>query len=93
MPVSKIKMRREASRQIAEELLRQLISGQIEVYVGYRRLYGCWCNNNSAVPELRPLFRIPGIEPDGMLSVSEDFNQQVISIAREVLPYFSREPA
>jgi hypothetical protein len=69
-------------------LLEKLISGDIEVYVGYRQLYGFWCSNNAAVQELRPLFRIPGIEPDGMLSVDDNFNSKVRGLAESIIPYF-----
>lgn len=62
-----------------------MVAGEIEVYLGYRRLYGYWCGHNSAVQELRPMFSIPSISPDGTLSVTDDFNEQIISIAREIL--------
>jgi len=65
-----------------------MISGDIEVYVGYRRLYKYWCNHNSAVQELRPMFSTPDISPDGILFVTEDFNAQIASVAREILPHF-----
>jgi hypothetical protein len=64
-----------------------MVSGEVEVYIGYPRLYQYWCGHNSAVPELRPMFSIPNISPDGVLSVNE-FNEQIISIALEILPCF-----
>lgn len=80
------KERRQASRQTARELLQGLVSGTADTYEAYRKLYRIWCTHNSAVQELRPLFRIPGIEPDGRLSVTEDFKRQVQSVAISVLP-------
>lgn len=69
-------------------LLEQMVSGKIEVYIGYRRLYRYWCVHNSAVPELRPMFNISTISPDGMLSVTNEFNGQITSIAREIMASF-----
>jgi hypothetical protein len=91
MAISKIETRRRATRALVKQLLKQIVAGQVEVYVGYRRLYGQWCKNNAAVQELRPMFRIPGIAPDGMLSVSENFKSQVISKAKEILQSFEME--
>ena len=93
MPVRKIEVRRKSTRKLVKELLEQIVAGQIEVYVGYRRLYGQWCKNSAAVQELRPMFRIPENEPDGMLSVSEKFKEGIVSMARELLPYFLDELA
>ena len=86
--ISKVEHRRLATRRASLSLLEQMVSGGIEVYVGYRRLYQYWCGHNSAVPELRPMFSIPNISPDGVLSVTDDFNKQVTSIALEILPRF-----
>jgi len=36
--------------------------------------------------ELRPLFAIRGIEPDGRLSVTEEFREEVLSLAKQILP-------
>src|ERR1051326_2223178 len=67
----------------------QMVAGEIETYIGYRSLYALWCGNNAAVQELRPMFRIASIEPDGVLYVTEEFKGQVISMARNVLASFS----
>jgi hypothetical protein len=48
-----------------------------DVYEAYQGLYQLWCSHNSAVQELRPLFQMPGIEPNGRLSITEDFRRQV----------------
>jgi hypothetical protein len=88
-PISKVELRRLASRQEAAELLQNLIAGEVEAYQAYRGLYGLWCSNNAAVQELRPLFRIDGIEPDGPLSVNEEFREQVLSLAKQILPQLS----
>jgi hypothetical protein len=89
--VRKAKTRRGATRRAVRELLEKLISRDLDVYRGYRRLYGYWCRNNSAVQELRPFFCIPGIEPDGRLSVDEDFKLQILSLAKTIAPRFERD--
>lgn len=81
--------RRQSTRQHCREILEQMVAGEIETYIGYRSLYALWCGNNAAVQELRPMFRIANIEPDGVLSVTEEFKVQVISTARDVLASFS----
>lgn len=88
-PLRKTQIRKLAARETAKVLLASIVSGELEEYVGYRRLYGIWCSNNAAVPELRPFFRIPGIEPDGLLSVTDEFKNTVRSLAREILILFS----
>jgi len=72
-------------KQAAKDLLRGLASGSSDAYPTYRSLYHLWCTQNTAVQELRPLFRIPGIEPDGQLSVTEEFKGQVRSSAMAIL--------
>ena len=86
--ISNVELRRLATRDASKSLLEQMVAGEIEVYIGYRRLYRYWCSHNSAVEELRPMFNIPNLSPDGILSVTNDFNEQIISIAREILTSF-----
>jgi hypothetical protein len=69
---------------MAKELLHALTSGTADTYETYRSLYWLFIGG-SAVPELRPLFTIPGIEPDGQLSVTEDLKRQVLSSATAIL--------
>jgi len=85
-PISKIKMRRRASRLAAKELLQSVAKDETDVYLAYRGLYRLWCGNNAALQELRPLFEIDGIEPDGALSVTDEFREQVRTVARQILP-------
>lgn len=86
--ISKVERRQRATRSASISLLEQMVSGEIEVYIGYRRLYRYWCQHNSAVQELRPMFSIPNVSPDGILTVTDDFNEQITSIAREILTSF-----
>jgi hypothetical protein len=87
--LSKIKIRRRASRQSAKELLQGIVTGEADVYLAYRGLYKLWCSNNAAVQELRPLFRIDGVDPDGQLSVTDEFREIVRALARDILSQLS----
>ena len=82
----KTALRRARDRKHANAILESLSQGTGDVYESYRALYGLWRSNNAAVPELRPLFRIPGIDPDGALSVTDEFKKTVRSLAKEILP-------
>lgn len=75
-------------RERVRKILSEIESAKLDEYIGYRELYGYWCGRNAAVPELRPLFRVPGILPDGELSVTDDFRAMVRSMAREIGPQF-----
>lgn len=86
MPVRKNReKRRLATRHEAKLILEGVVSRAMDAYEGYRQLYGIWCSNNAAVQELRPLFRIPGYEPDGILRVDDSFRQTVRSTAAAIL--------
>ena len=89
-PVRKTTVRRVHDRKRAEAILKSLSEGSTDIYEGYRALYSLWRSNNAAVPELRPLFRIPGIEPDGCLSVSDSFRAEVVSLATQILALISK---
>jgi hypothetical protein len=88
-PTSKIERRRIADRQEARNLLQNIVSGEADAYEAYRRLYGLWCANNAALQELRPLFRMDGIDADSHIVATTDFRKQVRSLAKEILPQFS----
>ncbi len=69
--------------------MKRITEEQGDLYEQYRSLYSLWRTNNAAVTELRPMFRIPGVDPDGQLSVTSNFIAAVRSIAKEILPLFS----
>jgi len=87
-PVRKITLRRIRDRKEAEEILNRIAKEQGDLYEQYRALYSLWRTNNAAVTELRPMFRIPEVDPDGQLSVTSDFVAAVRSVAKEILPLF-----
>jgi hypothetical protein len=88
-PIRKTTLRRTEDRKRAETILKSLSEGGIDVYEGYIELYSLWRSNNASVPELRPLFRIPGVDPGGALSVTDDFRTEVRSLAAQILPLIS----
>jgi hypothetical protein len=67
-------------------LLQDLLAGKADEYEAYRRLHGLWCANNAALQELRPLFRMEGVEPDGLLTVTVAFRERVLATAKIILP-------
>lgn len=83
-PKRKTQIRRQAHRQRARAILSSIADGTLDPYEGYRALYHLWCANNAAVPELRPLFRMPGIQPDGILSVTDEFRTEVRALAARI---------
>jgi hypothetical protein len=85
-PIGKATARRINARKHADAILESLRQGTGDVYESYRELYALWCSNNAAVQELRPLFRIPGIEADGALSVTDEFKKTIRSLAKEIPP-------
>ena len=89
MSPAKAKTRRRLIRQKVLTILDSISTGRIDPYDGYRKLYLVWCSYNAAVPELKPLFCLPGVEPNGILSVTAEFRDQVRSLAGQILPLFS----
>ncbi len=88
-PKSEIERRKIAKRQEARDLLPEIVAGKADAYEAYRRLYVLWCANNAALQELRPLFRMEGIEADGHIMVTAEFRERVVSLATSILPQFS----
>jgi hypothetical protein len=84
------KVRRRLHREEARQILEDLIAGRTEdIFVAYGRLFSLWNGNDAVLRELRPLFRIPGIDPCGSFAVTDEFRNQVISLASRILPFFS----
>jgi hypothetical protein len=88
-PVKKSAQRRKRDRDRAEAILKLLSESSGEEYERYRALYTLWCSNNAALPELKPLFRISGIEPDGAFAISDEFRATVRALAAQILSVMS----
>jgi hypothetical protein len=81
--------RRKASREEAKVTLIAITSGTVDIYEGYRKLFAIYCSNNAALEEIKPMFQMPGIDPDGVFSVTPSFREQVRLLAEELLPLLS----
>lgn len=87
------KVRRRLRREEARRILEDLVAGRTQdIFIAYGRLFRLWGGDN-ALGELRPLFRIPGVDPCGSFSVTEDFRAQVIALASRILPDFQNTSA
>jgi len=87
----KAKVRRRLHRQQARQILEELVAGRTDdIFVAYGRLFRLWNGNDPVLRELRPLFRIPGIDPCGSFSVTDEFRKQVLSLASAILPAFQK---
>jgi hypothetical protein len=82
---SKARRRKAESIERANSILNAIARSEIDLYEGYRALYATYCANNAALEFLKPLFCIPGIEPDGVFSVTDDFRKQVIALTQSIL--------
>jgi hypothetical protein len=91
--ISKKEIRRLASRQAARATLQDLVNSRVDAYDAYRSLYRLWCSNNAALQELRPLFRVDGVDADGRISVTAEFREHVRSMASRILPQFLTDEA
>ena len=71
--------------QKARGVLQKIADGSRDPYEGYREVYGMYVGTDGLVEELKPLFRMPGIEPDGTIHVNEAFRRIVIASAMDWL--------
>jgi hypothetical protein len=85
----RIKARRHASREQAKATLMAIVSGNVDTYEGYRKLFVIYCSNSAALEEIKPMFRIPNIDPDGVFSVTTALREEVRSLAAKLLPLLS----
>lgn len=87
----KAKVRRHLRREEARQLLEDLVAAKADVFVAYGRLFALLDGNDPILRELRPLFRLPGIDPCGSFSVTDEFQNQVVSLAARILPAFQQQ--
>ena len=77
--------RRADAVEQARRVLHEIANGSLDPYEGYRRVYGIYVGTSGLAEELKPFFRLPGIEPDGFLHVNEDFRIRIRRLAGEWL--------
>lgn len=73
--------RRLQALERARQVLQTIAEGSRDPYEGYREIYGLYTGTSGAVEELKPLFRLPGIYPDGPIQVDDKFRRTVIAAA------------
>ena len=88
-PARKIALRRQKSRARAKEIVTAIASGKEYVAEDYLALYAEYAANPAALEEIKPLFRIPGIDPGGRFSVDDYFNKTVKMLAAGILSTLS----
>lgn len=82
---TKARIRIARAMQRARRIIQEIVAGAEDPYVGYRQLYGIFVRNSGVHDELREFFRVPGVEPDGMLQVDDEFREVVRQMAADWL--------
>jgi hypothetical protein len=80
-----IAVRRAGAIGKARRIFQQVVDGSLDPYEGYRRLYGIYAGSSGLLDELKPFFRLPGVEPDGHLRVDDEFRATIRGLAEEWL--------
>ena len=52
-------------------------------YEGYREEYAIYLSTSGMAEELKPLFRLPGIQPDGTILICDGLRHLVVTKAAE----------
>ncbi len=73
--------RRLSALEKARYVLQSVADGSRDPYDGYRQLYAIYVDTSGMLAELKPLFQLPGIYPDGPITVNDEFGQMVVSAA------------
>jgi hypothetical protein len=82
---ARIAARRSEAVERAREVLQQVVIGSVDAYEGYRLVYAIYLDSSGLAEELKPLFRLPGVEPDGFLRVDDEFRATIRRLAGEWL--------
>jgi hypothetical protein len=78
---ARIAARRAAAVEKARRVFQEVVSGSLDAYEGYRRVYGIHLSTSGLAAELTPFFQLPGIEPDGFLHVNDEFRAMIRRLA------------
>ena len=68
---ARVAARRSASKTQAEAILQEIATGRIDPWEGYRQVYGVYVASSGLLEELKPLFQLPGIVPDGCMTIDD----------------------
>ena len=82
---ARIAARRAEAVERARQVLQQVVDGSLDAYEGYRSIYGIYLDTSGLAEELKPFFRLPGVEPDGFLHVDDEFRIMIRRLAGEWL--------
>ena len=82
---ARIAARRSEAVERARQVLQEVVAGSLDAYEGYRRVYAIYIGSSGLAEELEPLFRLPGVEPDGFLRVDDEFRATIRRLAGEWL--------
>lgn len=82
---ARIAARRSEALERARRVLQEVVNGSIDAYEGYRRVYAIYVGTSGLAEELKPFFRLPGIEPEGFLHVDDEFRATIRRLAGEWL--------
>jgi hypothetical protein len=77
--------RKAQALENARDILEVIVDGNRDPYEGYRAVYSIYVGTSGIAEELKPLFRLPGIEPDGTIHVDDTFRRLVVTVASEWL--------
>jgi hypothetical protein len=78
---SKAKARLLQDKKKIRDTVEGIANGNVDAYVGYRKLYTIYCRRSGVHQELQAFFRIPGVEPDGRIQVDDAFRSTVRALA------------
>jgi hypothetical protein len=92
MPLRKSQIRRATAREKAKKILISITTRKIDSYEGYRQLYVIYCSNSSGLVDLKPLFRIAGIAPDGSFSATNEAREQIVAVSTQHWWNFQSSP-
>ncbi len=90
MPLRKSQIRRARDIERAKNILVAIVEQKVETYVCYRQLNLLYCSNSSGLAELKPLFRIAGVDANGTFSVTDELLEQIVAISKQLLVEFSK---
>jgi hypothetical protein len=69
-----------------------VVDGTLDVFEGYQRVYGLYLDSSGSLEELKAFFRLPGIVPDGHLTVDDEFRTTIRRAAEGWLRVRGRHP-
>jgi hypothetical protein len=77
--------RKARALENARNILHEVVDGKLDPYEGYRQVYSIYVGTSGIAEELKPLFRLPGIDPDGHINVDDAFRRFVVTSAADWL--------